>query len=289
MKLLGKDVANELIKDVEGFYFHSAKFKIKKQFGSSSRHPAAVVGKGDDKRIRLSIDFCDFPVTNLKDLFFVSIIICHEIAHYLNDHTSHLDKSNADFTALEVWADFFGARLFITSITFGSRMQKLIKKFTPIIEEDKILSAIGLAIKDMYEFIYLPTTDKRYPLALERVLIFNAGSTSFFYRLYNSLTPEFSIKVILTILKEAGLTDIVGKYESSKVNNLQLKNNISDMHKALQGNDDSITKGLKPCYYIFLTTNYFQTPSETKYNHLKLSDQIKNLGFEPNEIMAGHT
>ena len=155
MELLGKDVANELIKDIEGFHFHSSNFKIKKEFGRASRLQASVAGIGDDKRIKLSKDICEFEITNLVDLFYVAIIVCHEVAHYLNNHTSHIDKSSVDFTALEVWADFFGARIFITAITFGSRTQKLIKRFCSEIEQEQILISIGRAIKDIYKYIYL--------------------------------------------------------------------------------------------------------------------------------------
>ena len=288
MALLAKDVVNALIKDFESFYYNSAKFKIRKEFDSSSRLLASCVGVAERKRIRFSKDFCDFEVKTTDDLFFVAIIVCHEIAHYLNSHSEHKDQESIDFTAFEIWADYFGARIFISSITFGSKMQMLIKRFNSVIDQDKIISSIGRAILDMYESIYLPTTDKKYPSAIERVLIFNAGSTSFFYRLYGELTPQFSTKFILTILKESGLTNKASEYHRSPDEELKIQKKIIDMHKTLQGNDASITKGLKPEYYPFLTTNYIQSPQETKDNREKLYKQISDLGFNAEEIMAGN-
>lgn len=278
--LNGKSVAEAVFKDIESFFFHSAKFAIRKEFNPSGLHHASLKGKGDSARINLSKDFCEFEIDTVENLFFVMMTVCHESAHYLNKHNDHEDSNKTDFTAIETWADFFGARIFITVITFGKRSQSLMKMFMPELNQDAVLRAIGRAMKKMYQSIYLPTTDQRYPAAIERVLIFNAGVTSFFYRIYDSLQPKWTIYMLKTMLNESELTDIAAQHNADWSRHSQIANASSSIHKSIQGVDISITKGMKPQYISLLVTNYNLSEHEKRQRGKRLEEQVKIIGLD---------
>jgi len=66
-------------------------------------------------------------VQSVDDAMFFLIIIGHELAHYVNKHLAHTDESKIDSVAIEGWADFFGARIMFTLITYGNQTALLRK------------------------------------------------------------------------------------------------------------------------------------------------------------------
>lgn len=281
----GKIVAEAIFKDVEGFYYHAAKFSIKKEFNSKSRHHVSLRGSGEQSRVALSKDFCEFDITSIGDLLSALIVISHEIAHYLNRHNDRQDRKEIDFTAIETWADFFGARIFMTAITFGKKSQYLIKRFIEVMHQDSVLPAVGRAIGDIYEKIYKHNTDARYPQAFERVLIFNAGTTSFFYRLFGEINPSWTIHVITTLLREAGFAERAGQHNPNWAEHDEIVKTASFIHREIQGDKASITHGLKPQYIPLLTTNYQITPDQEKSYRKKWMTEIEKIGLNPADIL----
>jgi len=273
-------VISETLKDIESFFFHSSKFSIKKEYCSSSKQHASIKGSGPKARLIFSKEFCHFEVKNTDDLFEVMIIVCHEVAHYLNKHTDYKDTEAIDFTAIEAWADFFGARIFLTTITYGKKTQKQIKKFSGELEQGEILSSIGRALYSIYNYFYLTNTDHRYQPARVRVLLFTSGTSSFFYRLYGELKPKFTLYVITKILNEAGLTEIISKEHADWEKESKIGEKIRTIHKEIQGHNIAITKGIKPQYIPLLVTNYQLTEAEVSRNQKVLIEQVKATGLD---------
>ena len=209
VRMNGRTIIQNLASDLENFFFYN-KLSIKMEFDSDSVHHAVYVGKDNNERIRFSKDLSSFEPNNLSDLFYIAIIACHEFAHYLHRHNSTEDSDNLDSMALESWADFYGARLFITLISFGKRTVKSIKEFIDPISQEIILKSIGAALFDIYKYIYAHNTSDQYTPPFERVSIFCAGVTSFFYRLYGEVNAKLFVYVNLTIVRAAELTNQLG-------------------------------------------------------------------------------
>ena len=279
-EIKGKDAADSILKDVESFFYLSSKFSIKKEFFASSKTHALVRGTGGNTRIVLSRDLCDSDIKSLDDFFYTLIIVAHEIAHYLHKHTHHSDDpAGLDFHAIETWADFFGARLFIVVITHGRNTNRLINTLSKDVTRDDILKAIGRSISDIYKYIYCNTTSSKYPEPTQRVLSFTSGVTSYFYRAYDKLMPNFIAHVLFTILREANLVDILA--QNSKINdNLPvIAKKSSDIHKSIQGGENAITKGMKLEFLHLLATNYNISEAEVTRDRRILISQAKKAGL----------
>lgn len=251
----GKVVAEAVFSDLESCFYYSSKIRVPREYSDTARQHASFVGSGARSRIRMSSDFRDFEVSSLADVFFVSIILCHECAHYLNRHNDHKDSESLDFTAIETWADYFGGRVFGVIITFGTNIQKIMNKLQPGWDQKVVVEAIGLAMKDIYDSVYLPNTDNRYNEPIDRVLVFNAGFTSLFYRIYNELKTEFTLWVLLTIMRSSSLSAQMGSANPDWDRHSEIAKRIGDVHKKIQQYKIAITSGIKEKYVPLLVTN----------------------------------
>lgn len=279
MKLTGKEIAEIAFKDFENFFYYSSGFSIKKEFNSQGLHHASLIGAGENTRIKFSEDFCNFEAKTLTDLYFVLIILCHEIAHYTNKHNNYTDKDKIDFTGIETWADYFGARIFMCIITFGKKTKGAMSAFDKNWDQDVVLKAMGSALSDIYK-LFINTSDARYPVPIERILTFNAGATSFFYRVYNELKPAWTIHVLTILLNESGLKDIAANHAPDWDKQAAISNRNSEIHKSIQSNNIAITKGLKPEFLSLLVTNYNLSEQEISRNKEKLQDEAKSIGLD---------
>lgn len=275
----GKTIIQDLAKDLEGFFFNN-KLSIKMEFDSNSIHHASYVGSDKNERIRFSKDLCDFEPKNLSDFFFIAIIVCHEFAHYLNSHNSTEDSDNLDSAALETWADYYGARLFMTLLTFGKRTAKSIKGFIDPINQEVILISIGKALADIHKRIYEQNTSRKYQPPLERVSIFCAGITSFFYRLYGEVKVKWSACVNLTIVRAAELAEQLGDNQVEWCTQDTIAKKVIIKHKEIQGHDYAIRKGLKPLWYSFISTNYGLSDAQIEQHKNNLVQQIEKQGID---------
>jgi hypothetical protein len=281
----GREIVEILFRDIERFFYHSSGFKIRREYDSKGAMHASIKGKYSDTRIRLSIEFCHYEVDSLDDLFYVLIILCHEVAHYLNRHNDHNDEDDIDITAIEAWADFYGSRLFMSSITFGKGIQSLMLKYCSQKDQNVILDSIGRAIRSIYDEVYIPNTDERYPPALERAFIFSSGVTSFFYRLYGELRPEWTTHVLLKLLRNSGLCDLAENHQTDWDAVSEQTARSSDIHQSLQNNEMAITVGLKPEYIPILVTNYKISETEKINSKNKLKKQIRSIGLDLDDFI----
>lgn len=274
----GKTIIQDLAKDLQGFFFHN-QLTVKMEFDTNSRHHASYLGVDENERISFSKDLCNFVPNSLRDMFYIAIIACHEFSHYLNRHNSISDSENLDSVALETWADFYGARLFVTLITFGKRTRKSINKLNPNADQNIILDEIGKSLGDIHQYVYEQNTSKKYQPPLDRCSIFCAGVTSFFYRLYGTIKVNWSVHVNLTIIEGAGLTEQLGHNLVDWNEQDTISKRASYKHNQIQGRDSAIRKGLKPIWYPLISTSYGLDESQVQHHRQQMIQQIESQGI----------
>jgi hypothetical protein len=281
--ITGKMVARSVFKDTEEFFLKESGFRINTEFNSPGLQHISIKGVGTKARIRLSSDFSGIEINSLDDLFYLAIMLCHEISHYLNKHNDHVDESEADIKALESWADLFGAKIFMSVITYGKNTHHLITSFGKI-EQDVVLKSIGRSIGNIFSEVYMPNTDERYPHPTERVGLFHAGVVSFFYRLHGELKPRFILYVLHTLMKNSGMSNFFESHNTdwSEVNKIIERS--TEIHVSLQKHEIAITVGLKPQYIPILVTNYRMHAEEINENKERLRKELKKIDFEMNDI-----
>lgn len=144
------------------------------------------------------------------------------------------------------------------------------------------MKSIGYAIGKIYREMYKENSDKRYQSPIDRVLMFNVGVSSFFYRMYdNTLKPKWPLHVLTTILREANLIDLVGTHNPDWNEQSLIAEKLSEIHKTIQGGEIAITtEGLKTPFIPLLVTNYNLTEQEITKNKENLINQITSLGID---------
>ncbi len=130
--ITGKSLFDAVAIDVQTFFPKRSDFVIKVEYGRLS---PCCKGVGSNTRICLPKAFQTLQISTADELHFWLIVLGHEIAHYLNRHNEfnkQTQESTLETRAIEDWADFFGMKLVMTIITFGT----LIGRFYPFYSEN---------------------------------------------------------------------------------------------------------------------------------------------------------
>ena len=293
--LTGKDVIQHAISDIEGLFKTSARVKIKIELNANQREHIMFSGSSSETgattnnaRIRFSQDVCAMPIFSADDAMFLLVIICHEVAHYLNKHHRHIDdndKAVSDGKTIETWADFFGGLILMTIITSGKKTHTMLNKLGVDNDQNKMLESLGLAISRVYQAIYIPNISKHYLPPIQRVSVLLSSFTSFFKRLFNKFDPSWDAYVLTTILGHADLMDAYIQQEADFNELKVIRDQSISIHQTIQQQATAVTQGLKPKFEPILRTNYINPPSVKEYKAQlmeqapEFAEQISKLGI----------
>jgi len=224
-------------------------------------------------RIRLSYDLCSYDAVTIKDYIFVLIIICHELAHYLNNHTSHTDTESLDSVAIEARADHFGAQILMAILTFGKNTLKNITKYEKSLTQDVLFKAISEAIKDIYHKLFKQGDVKRYPMPEHRAMLLIAGCLSFFNRFFGKLPEQIALLFTIAVVRELNFPEhVYNEKQLSEGDNIQ--DRIYQVHQHISSNFQFNMDGIKNKYGYFLSANFDKTVEERRDYKQQLENMI---------------
>lgn len=274
MELSGRQIAESAFSDIERFFYHSANFKVRREYGQNNMTSHAMCsGSGEKMRIRLSQDFCEFKAASISDYMFMLIVLCHELAHYLNNHNTHSDKEKLDSIAVEAHADHFGAQIFMTLLTFGNKTKRSIKGYQSDMTRTALFGAIAVAINDVYEKLFKPSDSSRYPDPEHRAMLLIVGCLSFFNRYFRQLPEKFAVSFLISVMRVARfIQNIDGEKQLADAEVIQ--NRIYEVHREITSKARFRLDGVKFVYGYFLSANFDHTDEERKSYKEKLDQMI---------------
>ncbi|WP_036186586.1 ImmA/IrrE family metallo-endopeptidase [Marinobacterium lacunae] len=279
MELSGRQIAESAFSDIESFFYRSAKFRVRREYGQSNMKSHAMCsGSGERMRIRLSQDFCEFQAASISDYMFILIVLCHELAHYLNNHNSHADKEKLDSIAVEARADHFGAQIFMTLLTFGNKTQKSIQGYQSDMTQKALIGAIAVAINDAYEKLFKPSDSSMYPDPEHRAKLLIVGCLSFFNRYFRPLPEGFAISFLVTVIRVARFVQNTDGEKQLAAGEI-IQNRIHEVHREIESKARFRLDGVKFVYGYFLSANFDQTIEERKAYKGKLDQMIGSWGI----------
>lgn len=274
MDLSGKHIAESAFSDIESFFYHSAKFRVRREYGQSNMKSHAMCsGSGENMRIRFSQDFCEFQAASISDYMFMLIVLCHELAHYLNNHNSHADKEKLDSIAIEARADHFGAQIFMTLLTFGNKTQKNIKSYQSDMTQKALIGALAVAINDTYEKLFKPSDSTLYPEPEHRAMLLIVGCLSFFNRYFRPLPEGFAVWFLTTVIRVARFVQFSDS-EKQLADGEVIQNRIHEVHREIESKARFCMDGMKFVYGYFLSANFDQAVEDRKAYKEKLDQMI---------------
>lgn len=278
----GRELATAAFEDLESFFFHSSKFSVRREFDKGIQTPAKIIGSGGSTRIQLSNDLCNHEHDSLSKFVFTMLVVCHELAHYLNFHNHHCDRDREDTVAIEARADNYGAQIFATLITFGKRTKSLARKLTPDLNQKILTENIGIAIGRLYIDLYAPNPNPSYPNPAHRAAATIAGLLSFFNRYFGHLPEAWTIWFTGTLVKKSEIAERT-RLENATNRPEEITQRIQEIHQRLQESEPLMRHGVKPPFGLFLYSNFQQTPEERSTHQARLTSMIEQFEiFNPN-------
>lgn len=230
------------------------------------------------------------PINSLKFFLFTLIVLGHEIAHCVNHHNTHQDRDARDSEAFEQWADFFGVRVALTLLTYGSFTGEAIASYGELVipyasldtvpdevKADRLLRGLGDALALAHASIYSETDSASgYPNSADRALSVAAGVFSFFYRYFGNLPERWAWKLTEALIIGREWVD-VDSHRCSNDGQIDASVQImSDLHIKISENRYSITPGLKPKFRNLIDTHYIRTQLEKDINAAGLERTFSN-------------
>ena len=285
MQITNKDVVEAFIADFKSMHQSNQQPDVRCDFNSDPSRLAEVLPVAGHLILKFSYRFADSVVSNHTDFFYCLIIAGHELAHWANAHTKHLDKDDLDSKAIEMWADFFGTRLFFTAIARCSNLRGIINQLrTPAFDaegEDALLTAYGEALRQVYDRVYVPAgVTPTYPAPSERVQICGAGVTSFFYRHLGKMHKGMTIFALKRVILEpfADVLDIFsGDMDFGESDELAFRN--IEIHLGLKQGRPLITPGIRQEFNQLVGTHYLGH-SENMAHREDLRGQVRAWGVD---------
>lgn len=291
---LTKTLLRNIFDDFKSFFIKSndADF-VKYQIQDQLSNPMLVRKIGNNAYIAISDEILNMDLETDEDKLFVLFMIGHELAHLANKHLYYREIKNLDSKTIEMWADFFGAKISMSIFQDGNKFNKMLKKDFKNVNIG--IEALGNVLKNLHTKIYLNTnSSSKYLNSHNRFSSTVGGIAAYLTRKDMVLTRRFSTEEHADIgcdwgisfnrkLLELGVFDELfdkgNKFIEQNENEIRLRElgeNAFKIHKSLQLDSSRLLKGLNPLHDYILYTSYDkyevnQLMTEKFNNHLGIN------------------
>lgn len=242
--------------------------------------------------IPVDIKYLDIEEEDAK--LYILFLLSHELAHLVNKHMEHEDREKLDSQALEMWADFFGAKIAMSILTDGTHFKKHLS--TPYKDRDGTLANIFKALSRAYPVFKSGDETGKYLLARERISTIIAGICAYLTRKNMVVAKSFSLEahaemgvgwgytVNTELIKSELIKEMGEDMKKSETGGLEdvsrlVKHNVN-IHKSIKGKDmGQLIKGLKLPYTFILDSSYESAEPNNKLIK-KSKKMFKKLGLK---------
>lgn len=250
------DIYKAAIADLESFYSTSYDFKVKVEFyHENGIHPASIIGSNENSFLRFTTDACEKEINNNTDFLFGLLIVCHELAHYVNKHNYYTTPNHEAHRLIEAWADMFGMKIMLLLFMKGNEVNKLLSERNFPSGINYFLNEIGETFSFTATYLFNNSSPK-YHRRIERIMHCAAGVNSFLDSHFEKRSMERSINVYSRIYSAAGLTLLIKS--DFDTNNLTTDDFdfLHTIHVEIQNGQCAITQGLKKEFRKYIDTNF---------------------------------
>lgn len=231
--------------------------------------------------IILPNDMADQEIDSASTLFFHLLVLGHEIAHVVHRHMlGARTQDPEDYRALEMWADFYGAKLAMALATHGPFVHGLTRSFYPGEKNQfSCLFDVSKALGRLTGTYY--TASSRYPSKLVRVGLAYNGVMSFLrHHLAAGFTPDLFESVFRMVYSDDRLRELVLLEGASVVVDEDAVNRSARWHRETQGPDLALTPGFRPEFEACLHTTFDQTEEEISASREVRIRELRAAGFD---------
>jgi hypothetical protein len=264
--ITGEDLANMALADFAEFFLPDHRLTIPLSIGDTGSH-ASAKSKGARRWIAISRDMAGHEIDGPATFLFHLLILGHEIAHVVHEHVYAGQQQAADHSALEFWADFYGAKVMMTLITFGPRISESFQRHYPTREAyGKRLLHVGEAVDKMIAGnVY--NLHPKYPAPLLRASLVYNGVTSFLrHNMGRTFTPEMYLSIFRAVMAGPSVKRLIATDVHQADFTSEPIERIQKWHREMQGDRAAITPDFYPNLLPYLHTTFDQTDEEREHS-----------------------
>lgn len=277
--LTGETLARMALEDFAEFFLRGRELTIPLTIGDTSSHASA---KSKDKKrwIAISLDMAENEIDGPSTFLFHLLILGHEIAHIVHEHVYSGQQDTKDHSALEFWADFYGAKVMMTLITFGARIRETFSSYFSNPEEyRKRLTHVGEAVDRMVATnIY--NEHPKYPPPLVRVGLIQNGVCSFLrHNMGGAFSPDMHMSIFKIIMSGPTVRQLMATDPQQADFSDEPINRILNWHRTMQGDRPAITSDFKFHLLNYLHTTFDQTDEEREVSKATRLSELHAAGY----------
>jgi hypothetical protein len=211
-------------------------------------------------------------------LLFHLLMLGHEIAHLVHRHLDGAsDQSDEDYRSLELWADFYGAKVAMTLLTYGEQLHQIARRFWPDGDMHKLLSNIGDAVGLLVTKVY--REHKKYPSRLERAGLASNGVLSFVRNYYGrTFDLRFYYSVPVRVLANPAVKALIPSNGGGTHFADEPVKRAAKWHRTTQGTASALTPGLLPHVIKYLHTDFDWTDEEIAEGQRIRLEEVRRSG-----------
>ncbi len=273
--LTGEKLARLAAADFESFFVPEGKVSVR--IFVESGPIARARGTGANARILISPDMANDVIDGPDRFHLHLLIIGHEIAHLLHRHVQSEPPETSDIQALEYWADFYGAKVMTTLVSFGANISAIYKHYFPKDRFDPGLRSMGSAIGTMVETVY--SVNKLYPAPLVRVSLTTNGIMCVLRRfmLADNVDSRWMLSAILRLMSAPETKNLMNTNPNQIDGLLAPLERARQWHLNEQKAHPPIEQWLHPALIPFLGTTFEESELEIALATAERREELDRL------------
>lgn len=284
------EIVKAIFNDFHSFFIDTKHAKFKFLFEKNDE--LRVYRKGSKSYLNIPKDIKYLDISDDTSKLYLLFLLGHEIAHLANKHLNYKDKNSFDTRTIEMWADFFGAKISMSILLHGKYFNNMLN--INIANPNEGIELIAEMIKKINTIYKNSNNSNKYLNSNDRLSTIIAGIAAFLTRAEmwstRKLTPanqaEIGAKWGIALNRKLYELKIFDEFILNLQNGTELETmkemniNVVKIHQAIKGNDNGyIIKGLD------LKHNFILESSYEKYqkNHLfakEFNKQFQELGMD---------
>jgi len=284
------EIVKAIFDDFHSFFINKKYARFKYVFEQKDELKVYRTGSKSYLNIPSDIKFLDMSDDTEK--LYLLFLLGHEIAHLANKHLNYKDKNSFDTRSIEMWADFFGAKISMSILLHGKYFSNFLN--TNISNANQGIELIAKMLKRINTIYQNSNHSNKYLNSNNRLSTTIAGIAAFLTRdeMWNTrkLTLADQAKIgaswgiaLNRKLYELNIFDefVVDLQNETKLNTIEEMNiNMVKIHQVIKGNNKGfLIKGLDLKHNFILESIY----EKYQKNHLfkkEFNEQFQELGMD---------
>lgn len=287
-----KQIIKAIFDDFDSFFSNVKHENYRYIF--NAKHDLKVYRTGKKSYLNIPEDIKYLDIDLDEEKVYLLFLIGHEIAHLANKHLDHKDKNSFDTRSIEMWADFFGAKIAMSILINGKNFNQLVN--SDLSDPNKGLELLSYMLNIINEIYKNTNESEKYLDSNSRLSTTTAGIIAYLTRAEMWHTQKFTNEDHAKIGAKWGMLinrklfeldafsniskDFGDKKKNAEVDSGSMNLNVVDIHQKIKsGATGYLIKGLT-LKYNFILDSYYGTYRRNMLLVEEINSKYKEFGWD---------